>query len=53
MLETFIRLRLDAIERGFQEAAIAYGWTAIRLTEERLAADYARLGVKWPYDARS
>lgn len=28
---SMVLLRNDAIVRGFQEAAITYGWTAIRL----------------------
>lgn len=29
-------LRQDAIERGFQELAIAYGWSIIELGADRL-----------------
>ena len=30
------KLRRDAIKRGMQELAIAYGWSEIRMKEEKL-----------------
>lgn len=44
--EQIWRLRQDAIERGMQELAIAYGWLALRIEKEiigRMIAD--RLGL--------
>lgn len=35
-IEELKRLRNDAIERGMQELAIVYGWSAIRLGQELL-----------------
>lgn len=46
----FHTLRDDAIARGFKDAALVYGWTAMRLYHELIVIHGQHLGTAPPTD---